>query len=42
VKFVRSELEAVDIDLLPYNKLAGSKYACMERECVHLEGKNEE
>jgi len=42
VKFARSELGAVDIDLLPYNNLAGSKYARLERDYVHLEGKGEE
>ena len=39
--FVKAELNSVDIDLLPYNKMGEIKYERLDRTCVHLEEKDE-
>jgi len=41
-QFAKSELGSEDIDLLPYNKLAESKYTRLEMDYIRLEGLNEE
>jgi len=41
-EFVKDELGAVDIDLLPYNKWAESKYDRLGKTCFHLEEQSEE